>query len=76
MIDSFCDLLGYYEMVKKVTNQSSENGTLTIEVFHNIQVLLEHNLENTCAWVSLTILNSVYHQPSMYRMISDIIDGT
>ena len=61
MIDSFCDLLSYYEMLNMITtetfenataiNQTTEGHTMTVNVLTDLQVLLRQNLMDMCSWV-------------------------
>ena len=47
IVEAFCDVLSYYEMLKKV---NAENET-TVDVLTDLQALLEQNLEDICLWV-------------------------
>ena len=50
VVDTFCDLLTYHEMMKVIADNSSGNGTST-DALPNVKTLVLQNLKDTCHWV-------------------------
>ena len=46
-VDKFCDLLSYYDMLRKVNSGNSSEDS----EFIDLQVILTQNLKDVCLWV-------------------------
>ena len=76
VVNTFCNLLSYYEMMKVTEVNSSGNGTdangTSADSLSYLQVLVRQNLQDTCHWVSniAHFLQSAPHVDSIVASLS------